>query len=206
MTGSDACVVVPRCRRRARGRLAAVAGSGSGAHLEGDRALEGVAGGRSPRRLEGEQTRIRLRLDGDRRGSRLPPGRRRARQRRHRAQPGRRQGHLGEGGGTSPGERQRRWTARARPPSTAIACTCSPRTATWHASDGRRHPVAAKHPQGFPWPADPVADQRVPARRWTARRRDAGRVRCGHGEAGQDDGRDGVDIQGARAIQPGIPR
>ena len=61
--------------------------------------------------------------------------------------------------------------------------------------DGRRHPVATKYPAGFPWPPDPVVDQRVPTRGWAARRRVAGRIECGHREAGQDDGRDRVDVQ-----------
>ena len=98
--------------------------------------------------------------------------------------------------GISPGERQRRWTAQHAHRRRRSPVRAHRERRPGMLRHGRRHPVAAKHPQGVPWPADPVADQRIPTRRWTTRRRVAGRVRCGHGEAGQDDGRDRVDIQG----------
>ena len=54
--------------------------------------------------------------------------------------------------------------------------------------------LAAEHPQGVRRPAAAVADQRVAARRRTASRGVSRWPGRGHGQAGQDDGEDRLDV------------
>ena len=123
--------VVTLARRR---RLAAMAGPGSHAHLERNRPPEGMAGG-AARRSCGRRRGLgsgygSMAVAGDRV---FVQGTRGRRQRRHRPESRGRQGSLVEGAGRVPDQRPGPRARAARRPSTAIACTCSPRTATWRA-------------------------------------------------------------------------
>ena len=139
--------------------------------------------------------RVRLWLDVRGRQSRLPPGRARQQQLRHRAQSSGWQGSVGEAARSYRNEDAERSGAGPRGTPTVdgdrlyvltengdLACL---------KTDGSPR-LAAQHPQGVRRFTAAMADQRVAARRRTASGGDARRSGRGHGEAGQDDGEDGL--------------
>ena len=121
-------------------------------------------------------------------------------QRRHRAQSSRRQGSVVEGARPGRNEacgRPGRGTARHADRRRRSPVRAHRERRSGVPEDRRHAGVAAQHPQGVRRLAAAMADQRVAARRRTASRGDSRRSGRRHGQAGQDDGQDRLDVQGA---------
>ena len=173
-----------------------MAGPRSHATVERNRTPEGMAGGRTATRLDGDRTRSRLRLDGGCRRSRLRPGHARPQQRRHCAQSCGWEGSLVEGAGRVPDGRSRTGTARHADRRRRSPLRAQRERRSGVPQDRWHRGVAAQYPARFRRPAAAMADQRVPAGRRPARHRVSRRAGRRHGEAGQDDGKDRLDLEG----------